>query len=101
MANIKEEDDVEKKETQLFSRSITTHSIADKQVLKKFENVSDDLSNERVLKKFEKNSDKGKTRVSEKSRMSKKKGIFSFLFKKSKSMSDLKNDQLDEDKNNK
>ena len=85
MANIKEEDDVEKKETQLFSRSITTHSIADKQ----------------VLKKFEKNSDKGKTRVSEKSRMSKKKGIFSFLFKKSKSMSDLKNDQLDEDKNNK
>ena len=70
---------------ELYSRSISKYSIADRQ----------------VLKKFEKNSDKGKTRVSEKSRMSQKKGIFSFLFKKSKSMSDLKNGELDEDQNNK
>jgi hypothetical protein len=48
---------------------------------------------ETAYKKMEKRTEKGTNRISTKSKASQKKGIFSFLFKKSKSMSDFRANQ--------
>ena len=61
----------------------------------KTENLSQGqiVTYETTLKNVEKRTEKGTNRISTKSKASQKKGIFSFLFKKSKSMSDFRVNQ--------